>query len=163
AEGALFQRVKGRALPAWAEEVGCQSWGQFFLKWILAHPAVTCVIPATSKPEHLTDNMAAGTGALPDPRARARMTAYFAALAPAPPPGGRGGHRAGRPAGARRGVSGLSAGPHRRGQLPQQRLRGLPADAGIGDALAVAQRARVHQVLAALHQEALGHHAEDGR
>src|SRR5262245_33631691 len=80
AEGALFQRVKGRALPPWAEEFGCQSWGQFFLKWILAHPAVTCVIPATSKPEHLTDNMGAGSGALPDPGARARMTAYFPAL-----------------------------------------------------------------------------------
>ena len=80
AEGALFRRVKGRALPPWAAELDCQSWGQFFLKWILAHPAVTCVIPATSKPEHLTDNMGAGTGVLPDPAARARMAAHFAAL-----------------------------------------------------------------------------------
>ena len=80
AEGALFRRVKGRALPPWAAELDCQSWGQFFLKWILAHPAVTCVIPATSKPEHLIDNMGAGTGALPDPTARARMAAHFAAL-----------------------------------------------------------------------------------
>ena len=80
AEGALFRRVKGRALPPWATELGCQSWGQFFLKWILGHPAVTCVIPATSKPEHLTDNMGAGTGALPDAAARARMAAHFAAL-----------------------------------------------------------------------------------
>jgi aryl-alcohol dehydrogenase-like predicted oxidoreductase len=80
AEGALFRRVKGRSLPSWAEELGCQSWGQFFLKWILAHPAVTCVIPATSKPEHLADNMGAGTGALPDTAARDRMAAHFAAL-----------------------------------------------------------------------------------
>ena len=80
AEGALFRRVKGRALPPWAAELDCQSWGQFFLKWILAHPAVTCVIPATSKPEHLIDNMGAGTGVLPDPAARARMAAHFAAL-----------------------------------------------------------------------------------
>jgi diketogulonate reductase-like aldo/keto reductase len=80
AEGALFRRVKGRALPPWAAELDCQSWGQFFLKWILAHPAVTCVIPATSKPEHLTDNMGAGTGVQPDPTARARMAAHFAAL-----------------------------------------------------------------------------------
>ena len=80
AEGALFRRVKGRALPPWAAELDCQSWGQFFLKWILAHPAVTSVIPATSNPEHLIDNMGAGTGAQPDPAARARMTAYFAAL-----------------------------------------------------------------------------------
>lgn len=80
AEGALFRRVKGLPLPPWAAELDCQSWGQFFLKWILAHPAVTCVIPATSKPEHLADNMGAGTGALPDPAARARMAAHFAAL-----------------------------------------------------------------------------------
>lgn len=80
AEGALFRRVKGRALPPWAAELDCESWGQFFLKWILGHPAVTCVIPATSKVEHLADNMAAGTGALPDPAARSRMAAHVAAL-----------------------------------------------------------------------------------
>ena len=50
AEGGLFQRVRGQALPAWAAELGCESWAQLFLKWILAHPAVTCVIPATSRP-----------------------------------------------------------------------------------------------------------------
>jgi aryl-alcohol dehydrogenase-like predicted oxidoreductase len=76
AEGALFQRVRGRSLPPWAAELDCRSWGQFFLKWILAHPAVTCVIPATRNPEHLTDNMGAGTGGLPDSTARARMAAY---------------------------------------------------------------------------------------
>ena len=80
AEGALFRRVKGRALPPWAAELDCKSWGQFFLKWIIANSAVTCVIPATSNPEHLTDNMGAGLGALPDAAARARMTAYLATL-----------------------------------------------------------------------------------
>ena len=66
AEGALFGRVKDRTLPAAAAEHGCRSWAQVFLRWILAHPAVTCVIPASSRIEHLEDNMAAGTGALPD-------------------------------------------------------------------------------------------------
>lgn len=73
AEGALFQRVKGKELPAWAGEFDCHSWGQFFLKWILANPAVTCVIPATSKLKHLEDNMGAGSGRLPDAATRARM------------------------------------------------------------------------------------------
>ncbi len=77
AEGALFRQVRGRPLPPWAAELGCESWGQFFLKWILAHPAVTCVIPATSKPEHLTDNMRAGTGPLPDAATRTRMAAHL--------------------------------------------------------------------------------------
>lgn len=80
AEGALFRRVRGRQLPPWAAELDCQSWGQFFLKWILAHPAVTCAIPGTAKPEHLVDNMGAGTGPLPDPATRARMAAHFDAL-----------------------------------------------------------------------------------
>jgi diketogulonate reductase-like aldo/keto reductase len=80
AEGGLFQRVRGRALPAWAAELGCESWAQLFLKWILAHPAVTCVIPATSRPEHLVDNMRAGVGDLPDEATRERM----ATLATAP-------------------------------------------------------------------------------
>jgi diketogulonate reductase-like aldo/keto reductase len=74
-EGGLFGRVRGEALPAWAAAFDCTSWAQFFLKWILAHPAVTCVIPATSRPEHLVDNMKAGLGALPDAAARARMGA----------------------------------------------------------------------------------------
>lgn len=66
AEGALFARVKDRALPAAAADHGCRSWAQVFLRWILAHPAVTCAIPASSRIEHLEDNMAAGTGTLPD-------------------------------------------------------------------------------------------------
>jgi diketogulonate reductase-like aldo/keto reductase len=78
-EGGLFQRVRGRSLPAWAAEVGCESWAQLFLKWILAHPAVTCVIPATSRPEHLVDNMKAGVGDLPDAATRERMVALVTA------------------------------------------------------------------------------------
>ena len=71
--GALFTKVKGKPLPAWASEFDCRSWAQFSLKYILSHPAVTCVIPATSNPRHLIDNMAAGVGALPDARTRERM------------------------------------------------------------------------------------------
>lgn len=72
-EGALFRRVRGRALPAWAAEIGCTSWAQFFLKYILGHKAVTCVIPATSDPAHMADNLAAGLGPLPDDRQLQRM------------------------------------------------------------------------------------------
>ena len=75
AEGNLFGRVRGRTLPAWATEAGYGSWAQVFLKWILAHPAVTCAIPATSKREHLADNMKAGHGPLPDAAMRDRMAA----------------------------------------------------------------------------------------
>ena len=75
--GDLFQRVRGRPLPSWAVEVGCESWAQFFLKWVLAHPAVTCAIPATGQPEHLVDNMKAGVGALPDTAVRNRMAALI--------------------------------------------------------------------------------------
>src|SRR5881628_51364 len=77
-EGGLFQRVRAQAVPAWAAEFDCDSWAQFFLKWILAHSAVTCVIPATSRPEHLVDNMKAGTGNLPDVATRERMAALVA-------------------------------------------------------------------------------------
>jgi diketogulonate reductase-like aldo/keto reductase len=78
-EGGLFQRVRGHAVPGWAAEIGCESWAQLFLKWILAHHAVTCVIPATSRPQHLADNMAAGLGALPDAAMRDRIAAAVAA------------------------------------------------------------------------------------
>jgi diketogulonate reductase-like aldo/keto reductase len=78
AEGGLFRRVRGQTLPSWAADFECASWAQFFLKWILAHPAVTCVIPATSRPEHLVDNMTAGTGALPDAKTREKMSALLA-------------------------------------------------------------------------------------
>ena len=76
-EGGLFQRVRGQALPAWAADFDCQSWAQFFLKWILAHSAVTCVIPGTSRPEHAVDNMAAGRGRLPDAAMRDRLAALI--------------------------------------------------------------------------------------
>ena len=72
-EGGLFQRVRGKALPAWAAEVGCESWAQLLLKWVLGNPAATCVIPATSRPEHLVDNMKAGVGALPDAKMREQI------------------------------------------------------------------------------------------
>jgi aryl-alcohol dehydrogenase-like predicted oxidoreductase len=72
-EGGLFQRVRGRSLPDWAAEIDCTSWAQVFLKWILAHPAVTCPIPATSDPDHLRDNVGAGRGRLPDDALRRRI------------------------------------------------------------------------------------------
>ena len=78
--GALFARVRGKPLPEWAAEFDCTSWGQYFLKFILAHPAVNCVIPATAKPKHMLDNAAAGHGRLPDQPMREKMAAYFAAL-----------------------------------------------------------------------------------
>jgi diketogulonate reductase-like aldo/keto reductase len=78
--GNLFRQVRGKALPAWAAEFDCASWAQFFLKFILSHPAVTCVIPGTAKPEHARDNVAAGLGRLPDAAQRKRMIAYWDAL-----------------------------------------------------------------------------------
>ena len=78
--GAMFRRVKGKSLPAWASEFDCKSWAQFSLKYILAHPAVTCVIPATSNPKHLIDNMGAGLGRLPNERMLRRMREYVASL-----------------------------------------------------------------------------------
>lgn len=78
--GALFRRVRGQALPEWASEFDCHSWAQFFLKWIIAHPAVTCVIPATGNPDHLADNMQAGLGRLPDEGMRKRMAETMARL-----------------------------------------------------------------------------------
>lgn len=77
--GRLFRAVSGRDLPDWAQ-VFASSWGQFFLKFIVSHPAVTCVIPATSKPRHMTDNLAAGFSALPDTAARQRMIEFIGSL-----------------------------------------------------------------------------------
>jgi diketogulonate reductase-like aldo/keto reductase len=76
-EGALFRHVKGRALPAWAEDLGIASWAQYFLKWIVSHPAITCAIPGTGNPKHMKDNLGAGLGPLPDENARRRMAEYF--------------------------------------------------------------------------------------
>jgi diketogulonate reductase-like aldo/keto reductase len=80
ADGEMFARVRGKPLPAWAAELGCASWAQFFLKYVASHPAVTCVIPATSKPGNMRDNVAAGVGPLPDERQRLRMREYWNAL-----------------------------------------------------------------------------------
>jgi diketogulonate reductase-like aldo/keto reductase len=79
-EGALFRRTKGKPLPAWAAELGIASWAQYFLKWIVGHPAVTCAIPGTARPEHMADNLAAGRGALPEAAQRRRMAEYYDAL-----------------------------------------------------------------------------------
>ncbi|MGZ8557393.1 MAG: aldo/keto reductase [Chitinophagaceae bacterium] len=76
-EGALFHTVKAKALPAWAHEYAIQSWGQFFLKFIVSHPAVTCAIPGTSKAKHLEDNLGAAFGTLPDEKGRKKMVEYF--------------------------------------------------------------------------------------
>ena len=80
AEGAMFRRVRGGPLPAWAREIGCASWAQFFLKWILGHPAVTCAIPGTRNPKHVADNLGAASGPLPDEAMRRRMSVYFESL-----------------------------------------------------------------------------------
>ena len=64
--GGLLRRQRGKPLPAWAAEIGCSSWAQILLKFVLSHPAVTCAIPGTSRPEHMLDNLAAGRGMLPD-------------------------------------------------------------------------------------------------
>ena len=80
AEGAMFRRVRGKPVPEWAREFGATTWAQFFLKWIVSHPAVTVAIPGTGKPEHMTDNLGAGTGTLPDAAMRKRMLQYFESL-----------------------------------------------------------------------------------
>ena len=76
-QGSLFPRVKGQPLPAWAADFDCASWGQFFLKYILSHPAVTCAIPGTRRVDHLNDNLRAGIGRLPDAAMRRRMVDYL--------------------------------------------------------------------------------------
>ncbi len=70
-DGKMFEAVDGRPLPPWAADIDCTSWGQVFLKYIVANPAVTCVIPATGKVKHLHDNLAGGRGRLPDAKVRA--------------------------------------------------------------------------------------------
>jgi aryl-alcohol dehydrogenase-like predicted oxidoreductase len=80
AQASLFGKVKGKPLPAWAAEFDCTSWAQFFLKYLVAHPAVTCVIPGTRRVIHLKDNLQAGVGRLPDAAARKRMVEYLERL-----------------------------------------------------------------------------------
>jgi len=78
--GKLFSAVRGRQLPEWAAEFEAASWGQFFLKYILAQEAVTCVIPGTDKPEYMLDNLNAGRGRLPDAAMRKKMVAFWESL-----------------------------------------------------------------------------------
>jgi len=80
AEGGMFRRVKSKPLPDWAKDLGCASWAQFFLKWILAHPAVTCAIPGTRNPKHAADNLGAASDRLPDEVTRRRMASHFNSL-----------------------------------------------------------------------------------
>jgi aryl-alcohol dehydrogenase-like predicted oxidoreductase len=80
AQGGLFSKVRQKPLPPWAKEIGCASWAQFLLKFVISHPAVTCAIPATSKVQHLVDNMQAGLEPLPDATMRERMARYVAEL-----------------------------------------------------------------------------------
>jgi len=80
AEGAMFRRVRGKPVPEWAKEAGMATWAQYFLKWIVSHPAVTCAIPGTGRADHLADNLAAGTGPLPAEALRARMAEHFDSL-----------------------------------------------------------------------------------
>lgn len=71
--GSLFRETRGKAVPGFAKELGCTSWAELFLKFVVSHPAVTCAIPGTSKPEHLRQNMRAGTGPMPDAAMRKRI------------------------------------------------------------------------------------------
>lgn len=80
AEGAIFQKVKNKPLPAWAVELGCASWAQFALKFVLAHPAVTCAIPGTRNPRYLADNLGAAASPAPDADTAQRMAAAFDSL-----------------------------------------------------------------------------------
>jgi len=80
ARGRLFQKVGDRPLPEWAAEFDCESWGQFFLKFVLSEPAVTCAIPGTAKMTYLEDNLGAARGRLPDPELRQRMIALYDSL-----------------------------------------------------------------------------------
>lgn len=73
AEGAALRRLRSRPLPSWAGDIECRTWAQLLLKFVVAHPAVTCVIPATADPAHLDENMAAGSGPMPDEELRERI------------------------------------------------------------------------------------------
>ncbi len=78
--GSLFRKTRGKSLPEWCAEIDINSWGQFFLKYILAHKAVTCAIPGTSKPLHIADNLKAGYGQLPDEKQRVKMLSFLKEL-----------------------------------------------------------------------------------
>jgi diketogulonate reductase-like aldo/keto reductase len=76
----LHKIVEGRPLPAFAKELGIETWSQFFLKWVISHPAVTCALPATSNPDHLMENVGAMRGPLPDRATRARMVRHMESI-----------------------------------------------------------------------------------
>ena len=80
AQSGLFRKVRGKPLPEWAKELGCATWAQLFLKFVVSHPTVTCAIPGTSNVQHLIDNMQAGLPPLPDQSARERMTRLLSEL-----------------------------------------------------------------------------------
>ena len=79
-QAGLFGKVRGKPLPPWCADMDCSSWAQFFLKWIISLPEVTCAIPGTGRVAHIEDNMAACTGRLPGAALRKKMTAYFSTL-----------------------------------------------------------------------------------
>ncbi len=79
-QGSLIRRLERHPLPSWAAEIDCSRWAQFALKFIISHPAVTCAIPATTRVDHVLENMGAATGRLPDQAMRARMAAFVARL-----------------------------------------------------------------------------------
>jgi aryl-alcohol dehydrogenase-like predicted oxidoreductase len=78
--GKLFEKTRSNELPGWARELGCASWAQYALKFVISHPAVTCAIPGMSKPDHVADNLGAGTGWLPNSVERDRMANDLAGL-----------------------------------------------------------------------------------
>jgi|TARA_B110000483_G_scaffold141911_1_gene169584 diketogulonate reductase-like aldo/keto reductase len=80
AKAELFNKISGDALPEWASEFDCKSWAQFFLKYVVSHPAVTCIIRRTSNPHHMVDNLMAGFGAMPDAAARVRIESFIDGL-----------------------------------------------------------------------------------
>ena len=79
-QGRLFRSVRGKALPGWAAEFDCASWAQLFLKYLIGDPAVTVVIPATDKPDHMADNLKAGYGRLPDVKQREQIRRFWDGL-----------------------------------------------------------------------------------
>jgi diketogulonate reductase-like aldo/keto reductase len=79
-QGDLVADMEGEALPGWAGEIGCASWAQILLKFVVSHPAVTCAIPATTRTDHVRENLGAARGPMPDPAMRRRMAADVEAL-----------------------------------------------------------------------------------
>jgi aryl-alcohol dehydrogenase-like predicted oxidoreductase len=79
-QGELLRQLQKHPLPSWAGEIGCRTWAQVALKFVVSHPAVTCAIPATSRVDHVRENMGAGVGLLPDAALRRRMADHVAAL-----------------------------------------------------------------------------------